>query len=224
MIVVTGASKGIGENICKRLIKKGHKVVGLARNIKKKKINMIQCDVSSPESVDKAVKEIKKIGKVTGLINAAGIASLNLALFMPKDSIIKILNTNLLGTIYMSKRISPLLIKNNNGFIINFSTIAVPLAMKGESVYVASKAGIEGFTRSFAREVSRFNINVNCISPGPIETDLTRGVREEEINNLISQQLINKKFDVNDISDLVEIIIDKRYSSITGQILHVGGI
>ena len=124
----------------------------------------------------------------------------------------------------MSKRISPLLIKNNNGFIINFSTIAVPLAMKGESVYVASKAGIEGFTRSFAREVSRFNINVNCISPGPIETDLTRGVREEEINNLISQQLINKKFDVNDISDLVEIIIDKRYSSITGQILHVGGI
>ena len=95
MIVVTGASKGIGENICKRLIKKGNKVIGLARNIKKNKFKMISCDVSSPESIDKAVKEIKKIGKIDGLINAAGIASLNLALFMPKESIIKILNTNM---------------------------------------------------------------------------------------------------------------------------------
>ena len=124
----------------------------------------------------------------------------------------------------MSKQISPLMIRNKKGFIINFSTIAVPLAMKGEAIYVASKAGIEGFTRAFAREVSGFNINVNCISPGPIKTDLTRGVEEQEINNLISQQLINKQFTLNDISDLVETIINKKYSSVTGQILHVGGI
>ena len=72
--------------------------------------------------------------------------------------------------------------------------------------------------------MSGFNINVNCISPGPIKTDLTRGVEEQEINNLISQQLINKQFTLNDISDLVETIINKKYSSVTGQILHVGGI
>ena len=224
MIVVTGASKGIGEHICNRLLDKGFKVVGLARTVKKKRYKMIGCDVSSTDSIDDAIKEIKKLGKVSGLINAAGIASLNLTLFMTKRSIRNIIETNLIGTIYMSKQVSPLMIRNKKGFIINFSTIAVPLAMKGEAIYVASKAGIEGFTRAFAREVSGFNINVNCISPGPIKTDLTRGVEEQEINNLISQQLINKQFKLDDISDLVETIIDKKYSSITGQILHVGGI
>ncbi len=224
MIVVTGASKGIGEHICNRLLDKGFKVVGLARTVKKKRYKMIGCDVSSTDSIDDAIKEIKKLGKISGLINAAGIASLNLTLFMTKSSIRKIIETNLMGTIYMSKQVSPLMIRNKKGFIINFSTIAVPLAMKGEAIYVASKAGIEGFTRAFAREVSGFNINVNCISPGPIKTDLTRGVEEQEINNLISQQLINKQFKLDDISDLVETIIDKKYSSITGQILHVGGI
>ncbi len=224
MIVVTGASKGIGEHVCNRLIDKGYEVVGLARTIKKRRYKMISCDVSSTESIDKTIKTLKKLGKISGLINAAGIASLNLTLFMTKKSIRNIIDTNLVGTIYMSKQIAPLMIRNKKGFIINFSTIAVPLAMKGEAIYVASKAGIEGFTRAFAREVSSFNINVNCISPGPIKTDLTRGVDEEEINNLISQQLINKQFKLDDISNLVETIINKKYSSITGQILHVGGI
>ena len=197
---------------------------GLESLLIKKRYKMIGCDVSSTDSIDDAIKEIKKLGKVSGLINAAGIASLNLTLFMTKRSIRNIIETNLIGTIYMSKQVSPLMIRNKKGFIINFSTIAVPLATKGEAIYVASKAGIEGFTRAFAREVSGFNINVNCISPGPIKTDLTRGVEEQEINNLISQQLINKQFKLDDISDLVETIIDKKYSSITGQILHVGGI
>ena len=224
MIVVTGASKGIGEHICNRLIDKGYEVVGLARTVKKRRYKMINCDVSSTESIEKSIKTLKKLGNISGLINAAGIASLNLTLFMTKKSIRNIIDTNLVGTIYMSKLITPLMIRNKKGFIINFSTIAVPLAMKGEAIYVASKAGIEGFTRAFAREVSGFNINVNCISPGPIKTDLTRGVDEEEINNLISQQLINKQFKLDDISNLVETIINKKYSSITGQILHVGGI
>jgi 3-oxoacyl-[acyl-carrier protein] reductase len=224
MIVVTGASKGIGEHICNRLIDKGYEVVGLARTVKKRRYKMINCDVSSTESIEKSIKTLKKLGNISGLINAAGIASLNLTLFMTKKSIQNIIDTNLVGTIYMSKLITPLMIRNKKGFIINFSTIAVPLAMKGEAIYVASKAGIEGFTRAFAREVSGFNINVNCISPGPIKTDLTRGVDEEEINNLISQQLINKQFKLDDISNLVETIINKKYSSITGQILHVCGI
>jgi len=176
MIVVTGASKGIGEHICNRLIDKGYEVVGLARTVKKRRYKMINCDVSSTESIEKSIKTLKKLGNISGLINAAGIASLNLTLFMTKKSIQNIIDTNLVGTIYMSKLITPLMIRNKKGFIINFSTIAVPLAMKGEAIYVASKAGIEGFTRAFAREVSGFNINVNCISPGPIKTDLTRGV------------------------------------------------
>ena len=86
------------------------------------------------------------------------------------------------------------MLRQKYGSFINFSTIAVALALKGESVYVASKAGVEAFSRSFAREMSDFNIRVNCIAPGPIKTDLLRGITDTQIEKITSQQLIQKKF------------------------------
>ena len=136
----------------------------------------------------------------------------------------KLIQVNLIGTIYCCQLFAPLMIKNKEGRIINFSTIAVALGLKGESVYVASKAGVEGFSRSFAREMSDFNINVNCIVPGPIETDLIKGVRKSVIENLIKKQIIPKKFNTNDVSDLVELLLDKKSKSLSGQVLNIGGI
>ena len=86
------------------------------------------------------------------------------------------------------------MIRNKNGCIINFSTIAVRLALKGESIYAASKAGVEAFSKVFAREMADFNIKVNCIAPGPIKTDLINGVSDSQINKIISQQIIPKQF------------------------------
>ena len=86
------------------------------------------------------------------------------------------------------------MLRQKYGSFINFSTIAVALALKGESVYVASKAGVEAFSRSFAREMSDFNIRVNCIAPGPIKTDLLRGITDTQIEKITSQQIIQKKF------------------------------
>ncbi|MDC0074995.1 SDR family oxidoreductase, partial [Alphaproteobacteria bacterium] len=135
----------------------------------------------------------------------------------------EIINTNLLGTIYCCQLFAPLMIRKKNGKIINFSTIAVPLSLKGESIYAASKAGVEGFTKSFSREMADFNINVNCISPGPINTDLIKGVSDKKINKIILQQIIPKQFTPDDINNLVEILLDPRASSISGEIIHVGG-
>jgi 3-oxoacyl-[acyl-carrier protein] reductase len=116
------------------------------------------------------------------------------------------------------------MLRNKTGTIINFSTIAVALGLKGESIYAASKAGVEGFTRSFAREMTDFNINVNCIAPGPIDTDLLKGISVAQIKKIVSQQIIPKQFTPDSISDLVELLLDKRSNSLSGQILHVGGV
>ena len=91
-------------------------------------------------------------------------------------------------------------------------------------MYVASKAGIEGFSKSFAREMADFNIKVNCISPGPINTELIKGVSKSNIEKIISRQIIQKQFEKDDICDLVEVLLDDKTSSISGQILHVGGV
>ncbi len=225
MIVVTGASRGLGRAICDRLISKEIKVFGLARNIEGIRFPACVCDVGSYVEVKKVAKKLREDGqKVTGLINAAGIASMNLALTTPSSSVQQIIQTNLIGTINCCQLMATLMLKNKDGFIINFSTIAVPLGLKGESIYVASKAGVEGFTRSFAREVSDYNVRVNCIAPGPIQTNLLKGITSTQIQNIVSQQIICKQFTPEAVCDLVEILIDPRSSSISGQVLHVGGV
>jgi 3-oxoacyl-[acyl-carrier protein] reductase len=224
MIVVTGASKGLGRAICDRLIEKNIDVFGLARNVEEVPFASMSCDVSSYESVKLVVQHLKEEGfKVTGLVNAAGIASMNLAVTTPQSVSQNIINTNLLGTIYCCQLVAPLMLRHKQGAIINFSTIAVALGLKGESIYAASKAGVEGFTRSFAREMADFNVKVNCIAPGPIDTSLLKGITAEQINKIVSQQIIPKQFNPDDVADLVELLIDSRSDSLSGQVLHVGG-
>jgi 3-oxoacyl-[acyl-carrier protein] reductase len=224
MIVVTGASKGLGRAICDRLLSKGIPVFGLARSIDGVPFTSMTCDVSSYDDVKSVAQRLKKDGvKVRGLINAAGIASMNLAVTTPPNISQNIIHTNLLGTIYCCQLIAPLMLRNKAGSIINFSTIAVALGLKGESIYAASKAGVEGFTRSFAREMADFNVNVNCIAPGPIDTNLLKGITSTQIQKIVSQQIIPKQFTPDSVSDLVEILLDERSSSLSGQVLHVGG-
>ena len=225
MILVTGASKGLGNAICNRLTEKGLSVYGLSRSTDNLKFNCFKCDVTSYSEIRDVSIRIKQSGEtISALINSAGIASMNLALTTPEKVTRRIIETNLMGTIFCCQLFGPLLIRNRKGSIINFSTVAVPIGLAGESVYVASKAGVEGFTKSFAREMANFNVNVNCIAPGPIDTDLTKGVPQPLISEIIKKQIIQKKFVPDDICDLVELMIDNRLKSISGQTLYVGGI
>jgi 3-oxoacyl-[acyl-carrier protein] reductase len=226
VIVVTGASRGLGQAICERLVSNGHEVTGLARTASDAgPVPILACDVSSADAVKQVARTIKADGKpVTGLINAAGIAAMNLALTTPPALASTIIATNLLGTIYCCQAFAPLLIRQKGGAIINFSTIAVHLGLKGESIYVASKAGVEGFSRAFAREMADFGINVNCIAPGPIDTDLLRGISDKQIDRILRQQIFNKQFAPEDVCDLVDVLLDKKSAALSGQVLHVGGV
>lgn len=225
MIIVTGASRGLGKAITERLSGKGEKVVGLARSIDTLDIEGIECDVSDYSSVKNAAREVKRMKQpVKAFINAAGVASMNMAVTTDESTVQKLIQTNLVGTIYSCQLFAPIMLRQKQGSFINFSTIAVALALKGESVYAASKAGVEAFSRTFAREMADFNVRVNCIAPGPIRTDLLRGITDSQIEKITSQQVIPKQFQKSDVCDLVELLIDEKASSLSGQVLSVGGV
>jgi 3-oxoacyl-[acyl-carrier protein] reductase len=225
VIIVTGASRGLGQEIAERLIERGEEVIGLARDTRGLKINAIECDVSDYASVKNASKEVKRMKKpVKAFINAAGVASMNMAVTTDESTVQKLIQTNLVGTIYCCQLFAPIMLRQKQGCFINFSTIAVALALKGESVYAASKAGVESFSRTFAREMADFNVRVNCIAPGPIRTDLLRGVTDTQIDKITSQQVIQKQFKKSDVADLVELLLDEKASSLSGQVLNVGGV
>jgi 3-oxoacyl-[acyl-carrier protein] reductase len=225
MIIVTGASRGLGQAIAERLIEKGEDVIGLARSVSGMSLDAIECDVSDYSSVKNASREIKRMKKpVKAFINAAGVASMNLAVTTDESTVQKLIQTNLVGTIYCCQMFAPIMLRQKHGSFINFSTIAVALSLKGESVYAASKAGVESFSRTFAREMADFNVKVNCIAPGPIRTDLLRGITDAQIEKITSQQVIPKQFQKSDVCDLVELLLDEKAASISGQVLNVGGV
>ncbi len=225
MILVTGASRGLGEAICNRFIERGERVIGLARSTNGLNVEGIECDVSDYTSVKNAARTVKKLGEpVTAVVNAAGVASMNMAVTTDESTVQRLIQTNLVGTIYSCQLFAPILLRQKQGCIINFSTIAVALALKGESVYAASKAGVEAFSRTFAREMADFNVRVNCIAPGPIRTDLLRGITDTQIEKITSQQVIQRQFQKEDVCDFVELLIDEKASSLSGQTLHVGGV
>ena len=225
MIIVTGASRGLGKAISEHLHKNGEEVIGLVRSTQELKFKNIKCDVSNYQSVKNAAREVKKLKiPIKAFINAAGVASMNMALTTDENTVQRLIQTNLIGTIYCCQLFAPLMIRKKYGSFINFSTIAVALALKGESIYAASKAGVETFSRAFAREMADFSIRVNCIAPGPINTDLLKGITETQIQKITSQQVITKQFQKSDICDLVDFLISEKASSLSGQVLSVGGV
>jgi 3-oxoacyl-[acyl-carrier protein] reductase len=224
-VIVTGASRGIGRYCAEHLHTAGYRVIGIARHFDEiPAFESRSADVSEHASISAVLQDMGRDRSVYALVNAAGIASMNLLLTTPPQTIKRIVETNLLGTIYCSQLIAPALIRRGNGRIINFSTIAVAIGLQGESVYVASKAGVEGFSRSFAREMAPNGVTVNVIAPGPVNTDLITKVPEEKIQAIVDRQIIQRKATPEDILRVVLMILSPESAMLSGQIFNIGGV
>ena len=222
-LVITGASRGLGLYIAQKALEEGYSVTGIARTpVENPDFPVLCCDVADHSTVAQIFTSLRK-APLWGVINAAGIASMNLHITTPPQTMQRIIACNLLGTMHCCAEAGRIFARKKQGRIINFSSIAVALGLAGEASYVAAKAGVEGFTRAFAREMAAFGVTVNAVAPGPVSTRLIAGVPANKIADLQKRQIIPRELTADDVWNVVSWLLDDRSAAISGEILHVGG-
>ena len=236
LVLVTGASRGIGQAIALTLGKAGATVIGTAtsdegaENISKMftKNNILgkgmKLNVTDNEQISNLLKNISAdYGSVDILINNAGITRDNILVRMKEDEWDEIINTNLSSVYKMSKAVLRGMIKKRSGRIISITSVVGSMGNAGQSNYAAAKAGIMGFTKSLAREVGVRGITVNAIAPGFIKTDMTDALSDEQKEALASQIPLTRLGTVDEIAQSVLFLAGDSGSYITAQTLHVNG-
>ena len=236
IVLVTGATRGIGKAIALTLGGDGATVIGTATtetgadNISKvfaeNKISGkgIKLDVTDNEQISSLIKSVNaEFGPIDILINNAGITRDNILLRMKDDEWEDIIDTNLSSVYKMSKSVLRGMIKNRSGRIISITSVVGAMGNAGQSNYAAAKAGMIGFTKSLAREVGVRGITVNAIAPGFIETDMTDSLPDEQKDALVSQIPMGRLGTADEVAKAVLFLSGDGGSYITGQTLHVNG-
>ena len=223
-VIVTGGNRGIGKGIVLSLLNQRYLVLATSRDSKKFDIshqnlqvaNLDVCDQASIDDFQKIVNDFDP----DILINNAGITKDNLFLRMTEEDWGKVIDTNLNSVFRMTKLVVKGMLKKKWGRIINISSISGSMGNPGQTNYSASKAGVEAFSRSLAKELGSRNITVNSIAPGFIQTDMTDGLIDEEITKKIPLQRVGS---VEDVASLVNFLVSEESNYITGQTLVVDG-
>ena len=234
--LVTGASRGIGKAIALALGQSGAVVIGTAtteagaeritEGFKEAGIQGqgMALNVTSAENCTEVVKVIaSEFGAPQILVNNAGITRDNILMRMKDDEWDSVINTNLSSIFRMSKAVLRGMTKARWGRIINISSVVGSMGNQGQSNYAAAKAGVEGFTRSLAREVGSRNISVNTVAPGFIDTDMTRELPEAQREMLLGQIPLARLGQPEEIAATVDFLAGDAAGYITGETIHVNG-
>ena len=231
-VLVTGATGGIGRAICNKL-KKNYNLIVVSRN-KEKLINFmtdnksiirrIPCDLKDSNQIKKMIEEIVTTNlNVDILVNNAGVTDDSLFIRMNYEKWQNVIKTNLDSNFLLSSSISKLMIKKKWGRIINITSIVGHTGNLGQANYVASKSGLNGMTKSIAIELAKWNITVNCVSPGFIKTNMTENLGEEQKNYIISKIPLGMIGSPDDVANCVEFLASDDSGYITGETIHVNG-
>ena len=232
--LVTGASRGIGKAVAKRFAKEGHFVIGTATTEKGAAqideylhdsggIGRV-LDVRDTSQIDKLFEEIESVyGAVQVLVNNAGITQDGLLMRMKDEDWDNVIDTNLTSVYRMSKRAVRGMMKARRGRIINITSVVAQMGNAGQSNYAATKAGVEGFSRTLAREIGSRQVTINCVAPGLIETDMTDELDERLLNSMLDAVPISRLGQPEDIAAAVLFLASDEASYITGAVLPVNG-
>lgn len=234
--LVTGASRGIGQAIADHLASAGAVVVGTARS--QSGADQISqrlagsggqgrgavLDVRNAAASDALIDAMgKEHGKLSILVNNAGITRDTLAMRMKDDDWSSVIDTNLSAVFRLSRAVLRPMMKARHGRIINITSVVGAIGNPGQANYAAAKAGVAGMTRALARELGSRNITVNCIAPGFIDTDMTRELSEEQTRLLLAQVPLGRLGDADEIAAAVVFLASAAASYISGATIHVNG-
>ena len=223
-VIVTGGNRGIGKGIVLSLLEHGYHVLATSRDTKKFDIShpnlkFADLDVCDDESVSKFQEIVNKYDPDI-LINNAGVTKDNLFLRMTEDDWNEVIDTNLNSVFRITKLVVKGMLKKKWGRIINISSISGSMGNPGQTNYSASKAGVDAFTRSLAKELGSRNITVNSIAPGFIQTDMTESLINED---LVMKIPLKRVGNVDDVASMVNFLASEESNYITGQTLVVDG-
>ena len=228
-VFISGASKGIGKSIAYNFAKNNYTVVGTSRqefefDNKLENLIPIKLDVTSRDDIKACFDDLNNRGLLPNiLINNAGITSDQLFLRMKDSDWDNVINTNLNGVFNLSKIFIKNMVKNRNGRIINISSISGLMGNPGQVNYSSSKAALNGFTKSLAKELGSRNITVNSVAPGFIETDMTSFLDETAKKNVIETIPLKRLGKPEDVAELVLFLASEEASYITGQTISIDG-
>ena len=231
-ILITGATGGIGDAIVKKFSELEGNVFATGTNQEKlkklkdlyPKIHTLNFNISDHSKIEEFVEKVSNsLNGLDILVNNAGINNDNLSLRMKHDEWQKVIDINLTSTFYLCKYSLKKMLKNKSGKIINITSIVGHTGNLGQSNYSASKAGIIAMSKSLAIEYAKKNININCVSPGFIRTDMTDNINEEFKKNLISKIPSGKLGSGEDVSNCVAFLASDLANYINGETIHVNG-
>ena len=232
-IIITGATGGIGNSIVKRLSDAGAKILATGTRIEKleelkskfNNIDILKFDISKGEEIEEFIENATKQlgGGLDCLINNAGITQDNLAIRMNIDEWKKVIDVNLTSTFLLSKFAVKKMLKNKYGKIINIASVVGHTGNLGQVNYTASKAGIVAMSKSLAIEYAKKNININCISPGFIKTEMTDKIEEKFKETIISKIPSSRLGEPEDVANAVLFLASDQSNYINGETIHVNG-
>jgi NAD(P)-dependent dehydrogenase (short-subunit alcohol dehydrogenase family) len=231
--IVTGAAKGIGKAIARRLVKDGCFIIAadidrengpsLEADLRSSAARFMYCDVQSENEVQDLFKRIiSEYKRLDILINNAGIIKDNLIYKMSVEDFESVIDINLKGTWLMCREAAKIMRDQKSGRIVNIASRAL-LGNPGQSNYSASKAGIVGLTRVLALELGRYNVLVNAVAPGLIDTPLTQSLPRDVLDKLIQAQPTKTMGKPEDIANAVSFLVNEQNRFITGQTIYVDG-
>lgn len=236
VVLVTGASRGIGRSIAEALGKTGATVVGTATSEKgadaisaymqEAEINGkgMMLNVTDTDSIDGVIKSINdEFGAISVLVNNAGITRDTLLMRMKDEDWDAIINTNLTSIFRLSKAVLRGMMKARKGRVVSISSVVGASGNPGQTNYAAAKAGIVGFSKSMAREVGARGITVNVVAPGFIDTDMTRELNDEQKSALLTNIPLDRLGQPEEIANAVLFLASDLGAYVTGETIHVNG-